>query len=85
MSTKGGLVSDIGNYRSDPSLGTPGSNKHLLPRFIFLTLFGTFLDTFFGFGFAFFASFGKCLFAHSVCANFGLNAHSPSYSITLLK
>ena len=38
----------------------------------------------------------KCLFAHSVCANFGLNvrsvcanfglnAHSPDYSIILLK
>ena len=25
----------------------------------------------------------KCLFAHSICANFGLNAHSPAYSITL--
>ena len=41
-------------------------------------------------------SLRKCLFAHSVCANFGLNAHSvcanfglnahsPSYFITLLK
>ena len=29
------------------------------------------------------ANFG--LNAHSVCANFGLNAHSPSYFITLLK